>query len=294
MNPGIHNMPMAEYLADPCPEPSLSSSCAHRLLSRSPLHAWQEHPRLGAVGSESGVADKGSVAHDLLLGGEGKIAVIDPADFPAKNGNIPDGWTNPAIREARDAARDSGLTPILAADFAAIRSQVDAAREFLANSEIAGVLDRGQPEQTIIWREGDTWCRARPDWLTDNHDICLHFKTTDASAKADSFIRGIMQNMGYGFALRFYARGLAAVSDAKTQHLILVQEQNAPFACTLIGLTPAKEAVEDVRVIKAIETWRKCLAENRWPAYDTRVHWAEPTAWELAEIDAELNGEVTA
>ena len=36
----------AEYHADPAPEPSLSRSLAHTLLTRSPRHAWQAHPRL--------------------------------------------------------------------------------------------------------------------------------------------------------------------------------------------------------------------------------------------------------
>src|SRR5688572_24266058 len=59
----------ADYHLDPCVTPSLSSSIAHTLVTKSPLHAWTEHPRFGALRSESSKAqDEGSIIHKLLLG----------------------------------------------------------------------------------------------------------------------------------------------------------------------------------------------------------------------------------
>jgi hypothetical protein len=265
---------MAAYLADPCPEPSLSSSAAFKLITRSPRHVYATHPRFqGERGDDSSIADIGSVAHDLLLGGEGKIAELD----------FPD-WRTNASKEARDRARADGLTPILSHRMPTVRAMVEAAREFVATSEIAGAFDSGAAEQTVIWREGESWCRCRPDWLNDR--IALHVKTTDASARPEPFIRGIMQNMGYGFATRFYDRGLKAVGR-HVSHVLLVIEQNFPHACSLISLTPAKSAVEDARVERAIRLWAQCMATNTWPGYDNRIHYAEPTGWELAEHEAQ-------
>ena len=274
MQPGIHDLPMAAYLADPCPAPSLSSSCGHTLMTRSPKHAWAAHPKLGnAPQDEVNVANIGSVAHDVLLGGEGKIAALDFED-----------WRTKAAREARDAARSKGLTPILKHSMPAINAMVATAREFVAGSEIAGVFDKGKSERTLIWREGDVWCRARPDWLTDDNTVMLHYKSTAASARAEPFIRGIMQSMGYGFALRFYARGLKAITGRPdTKHVILVQEQDAPFACSLIDLEPAKEEYENARVERAIRLWSQCITSGKWPGYDSRIHSAKVMPWELAE-----------
>ena len=66
--PGVYDLPMAEYHADPCPEPSLSSSIIRLLCSASPLHAWTAHPRLNAayVAEESDRFDVGTAAHALL------------------------------------------------------------------------------------------------------------------------------------------------------------------------------------------------------------------------------------
>lgn len=284
MNAGIHNIPMAAYLADPAPEPSLSSSCAHTLLTRAPVHAWMSHPRLGCQrNADSDAADIGSVAHDVLLGGEAKICVINPMEYPSSNGTFPDGWTNKAIRAARDTARANGLVPILSKQMGGVRNMVSVARAFLAESELAGVLGRGQPELTMLWQEDGAWCRARPDWLTDDHDVMLHYKTTKASANPEAFIRGIMPSMGYDLALAFYARGLTALSDYPTpKHVILVQEQLPPHACSLISMTPAFWAVADSKVERALKLWRECRASGEWSGYSGRIHYAEPRPWDVA------------
>jgi hypothetical protein len=278
MTPGIHTIPMSAYLADPCPEPSLSSSLGNTLLTRSARHAWCDHPKLGGrVQPESERANIGTAAHDMLLGGEG---AIQPLNFPD--------WRTNASKDARAAARAAGKTPVLASAMPEIELMVHMAKEFIAGSEIAGVFERGRPEQTLIWHESEAgiWCRARPDWLTDDHKICLHYKSTTSTARPETFLRGPMRTYGYAFALRFYARGLTAVSSLdQARHLILAQEQEPPHSCSLIGLSPALTAIEDRRVQEAIAIWGKCVTENKWPSYDGRVHWAEPFPWELAEVE---------
>ncbi len=303
--PGIFpasELPMADYLADPCPEPSLSSGAAHRLLTRTPKHVWWEHPRLGAnQRDDSAAADIGSVAHDLLLGGEGKICVIDPAEYRSKptkdnpEGAIPVGWTNGAIRAARDEARANGLTPILPGEYGAARNIAAAAHEFLAGSEISGVLDSGEGESTVIAQVDGAWLRSRPDWMNWEQRVMLHYKTTQASANPEPFIRGIMESMGYDMFLAFYrlsfetaTRDIPETQVEVWQHLILVQEQTAPYACSLIGLDPAKWAIADDKVRRALELWKLCMKRNRWPAYSGAVHYATPTAWQLAQAEEAL------
>lgn len=288
MTPGIHRIPMAQYLADPCPVPSLSSSALTRLITRSPAHAHHEHPRLGkAQGDAANKADIGTVAHDILLGGEHTICVIDPEDYAGAKGAVPKGWTNNAIREARDTARANGLTPILKGQELAAKAMARKAREFIADTELAGVFDSGEPELTIIAQQGETWLRTRPDWFSPAMMVMLHYKTTEASVEPESFIRGVMRGMGYGTALAFYKHvaELAGVCDHQWRHFILAQEQDAPYACSLVGLSPAREAVEMAKVMNGIATWAQCMRTGKWPAYSNQVHYAEATAWELSYLE---------
>ena len=67
-------IPMADYLADPCVSPSLSSGACHTILSRSLQHAWASHPRLGGrAQDDSDASDMGTLMHDLLLGVDERI-----------------------------------------------------------------------------------------------------------------------------------------------------------------------------------------------------------------------------
>ncbi len=288
MTPGLHRIPMADYLADPCPQPSLSSSALTTLLMQSPRHAWAAHPKLGGQrGDDSNRADLGTVAHDLLLGGEGKICVIDPEDYAGAKGAVPKGWTNAAIREARDQARENGLTPILKGQELAARAMVKAAKAFLAGSELAGVLDEGEPELTLIAQQDGVWLRARPDWFNPVKRVLLHYKTTEASAEPDRFIRGVMRGMGYGTACAFYAHVHQLIDPQAIDWLnvFLVQEQNPPYACSLIGLDPMKAEIEAENVVRGIAAWSNALRTGQWPAYSGQIHYAAPSAWELAMLE---------
>lgn len=301
MKPGLYpsiEIPMARYLGDQLAEvPSLSSGAAHRIIHRSPYHAWYEHPRLGAGRKEDTAAtDTGSLAHEMLLGGDGKICVIKPEDYRSKpnkdnpEGAIPGGWTNNAIREARDTARSNGLLPVLPWDIADARKMADKAREFLAMTEIAGVLDHGQGEATVIHQEGDTWFRSRPDWINAQMRVVLHYKTTRASANPEPFIRGVMESFGYDMALAFYRRCWESLGDdyRDWQHLILAQEQEPPYACSLIGLSPVKWAIADEKVQRAVAIWQRCMKSGVWPAYSPAIHYADPTAWQLAQAEEQM------
>src|SRR5689334_14881887 len=69
---GWHDMADADYHADPCPSPSLSSHIAMLVIGKSLMHAWRAHPR-SPLFEESflgSAADRGSAAHSVLFGGK--------------------------------------------------------------------------------------------------------------------------------------------------------------------------------------------------------------------------------
>jgi hypothetical protein len=278
--PGIYSgMPMSAYLADPCPAPSLSSGCAHTLLTQSPHHAWANHPRNPArlPCDESIAMDTGSIAHALLLEhDESKVVVIDASDYRTK-----------AAREARDTARTAGKHPILADKMTDIRDMVDAARDFVEHSEIRGVFLEGEAESVAIAEEVGVWLRTRPDWLTHDRKMHVSFKTTPGSAEPSGFIRGRLTALGYDVALSLYDRTIQRACGILPASVLLVQEQKAPFACSLISLAPAMADIADAKVDRAIALWRQCLESNRWPSYSGRIHFAEPPSWMLAQAEDE-------
>ena len=86
--------------------------------------------------------------------------------------------------------------------------------------------------------------------------------------------------------MALYRRGFEALTGERDwRHVILAQEQSAPYACTLIGLDPAAWAIADDKVNRAVKAWTYCVTEDQWPAYSGRIHYATPTAWQLAEAE---------
>ena len=306
MNPGFYpasELPMAQYLSDPCPEPSLSSGIIWDLITESPAHAHANHPKYGALKSEDNDGtDMGQIAHALLLKGELKVCEIDPQMYRSKptkdnpEGSVPAGWTNNAIREARDQARDNGLIPVLKGSIQSAYDMVHEAQKFLPQSELAGLLDGGEGEITQIWLEESRlssdplrqfWGRARHDWVNHEMRARVSYKTTKMSANPKTFIR-TMVSMGYPEALAWYRRGFEAIVGVQEgwRDVILVQEQRAPYACSLISLDPGMWAIADQNVERAVRIWQNCVAWNRWPAYSPQIHYATPTPWQLAEAEA--------
>lgn len=273
-----------EYHADR-DGPSLSSSIAHLLMSRSALHAWHAHPRLNPNYTEdvSDEYDFGTVAHGELLEGKSKLCVIQPEDHAGKKGGIPKGWTNDAIREARDTARANGLIPMLPWDAAKVSEMVAAARAAIAASELAGVMDGADIEKSIRWNEGAiVKCRARPDAVNHGMRIIVDYKTTN-NAEPDAFMRS---GLAYGYDVQeaFYRRGMRALG-MDYNFVFIAQEKEPPYACSLVALDPAMQDMADRKVSFAIASWESCLKRNEWRGYPNRIAYITPPAWYAAETE---------
>ena len=100
--PGFWEIDAEEYHSDPAPKPSLSQSIGKVLLERCPRSAWYAHPRLNPAfkPEDSTKFDRGTVAHQLLIGKGRDFHIIDAPDYRTK-----------AAQMERDMARAAGKTP---------------------------------------------------------------------------------------------------------------------------------------------------------------------------------------
>lgn len=276
MTAQILDIPAADYHADPCPEPSLSASCIKTLTTHSPAHARENHPRLNPllVRDEDPKYDQGRAAHSLFLEGDGNVEVF-----------IYDDWRSKAAKEARAEARAHGKTPMLGKHWDDVQAMVLALQAKLEASTLRPPLFMdGTPERTLVWQEGDVWCRARLDWLRDDYAAIDDYKTTSASANPDAWTARTMWGIGADVQAAFYLRGLAAVSSSVSpQFRFVVQETFPPYESSVVSLSPSALALADAKVDAAIRTWRHCLTTDKWPGYQTQIAYAEPTAWMEAE-----------
>jgi PDDEXK-like domain of unknown function (DUF3799) len=266
-------IPAAEYHADPCDTPSLSSSVAKTLIAKSPRHAAFEHPKLNPdyTRKEDGKFRLGNAVHALFLEGRNAVGVV-----AAK------AWNTTDAKAMRDEILAEGRIPMLTSQWAEVEAMCEAIRAQLPTLDVdPPMFSNGKPEQTLVWEEDGVTCRALIDWLHDDHTVIDDLKTTSASANPEQWPRTM-----YGFSgdvqVAFHARGVKAVFGVEPEFRFLVAETEPPYVVKVHRLGAAALAIAQDKVETAIRLWRDCITANDWPAYGSDAHLIEIPAWEEA------------
>lgn len=283
---GAYDLPADAYHADPCPEPSLSKSVAMLLLEKTPRHAWLVHPRLNPEHEREHKTafDIGTVAHDLLLNGEGRFRVVEADD-----------WRTKAAKEARDEAYAEGVTPLLAHQMQSVRSMVRSTRLQLdRHAQASEAFKHGKAEQTLVWQEDGIWCRCRLDWLPSRGNLFPDYKTTGDSANPEHWGTRQLFNLGGDLQAAWYRRGIKAALGIEEAHFwFVVQETAPPYALSVVAPTPAAIGMADRKVTEALRIWRWCLENDTWPGYPNHTAFVDPPAWqETRWLEREERAEV--
>lgn len=273
----ILNCTEEEYFADPCATPSLSHSIANILLSKSPLHAWSAHPRLGGAPVPEGeeeaeegeeehpkstaAMDAGKVLHSLMLGKGVDIAVISYDNYKKK-----------AAQQERDAAIAAGRVPMIAAKYDVLVVAADKLRTRLAQ---AGYPLEGESEVAIEWHErgelGPIVCRCRLDHVFMQQGRILDIKHV-RSAHPEKVARTFV-DYGYDLQAHCYSRALAALMPqhaGRVDFTFLFLESYAPNAVLPAIPNGAFQEIGRLRWERALKTWEQCLHTQAWPSYVLR------------------------
>jgi hypothetical protein len=279
--PGLYyDMQAADYHADPCPAPSLSSSIAKVMIADTPLHAWAKHPRLNLLrepdGDPSRPAEIGTAAHKMLLGRGAEIAIIDAKTYQSS-----------AAKEERATAYANGQAPILKADHLDAVRLADNARRALEQIEGCAGFFAGQSEVVMAWEDmGGVWCRGMIDRLTmDARSAIIWDVKTTAAGLSDRAL-GARIAEGYDMQATMYVRGLSRLSPAlagRIKFRWIFIEQSEPHEVRVIEADRATLTIGDKKAAFAIELWRRCMAANEWPGYRREIGTLEYPMWSEAQ-----------
>lgn len=282
--PGTFTATEEEYHADPCPEPSLSSTLAKELLSKTPLHAWVKSPRLNPdFEPENKTAfDLGSAAHTVYTGTGAKIHVIDA---PA--------YTSKAAREERDMAYERGLTPLLKGQWERVSDMVRAGRIQLRAHDIKDPFEGALCEQNFAAVIGGVWCRCRVDALHDEDNILYDFKSTGENPAPD-VIGKTISNMGYDLQAAWYRETVEAAIGGRWRFRFVIQEKQPPYLLSVVELSKDWLEMASRRLKRAREVWRRCLDTGEWPGFPAAVAVLDPPVWRENQMTgAEMKEDIT-
>jgi hypothetical protein len=286
MRPGIYpDMAAEAYHADE-DGPSLSASIAHILDTRSPLHAWTAQPKLNPDYERETEPkfDLGTCVHALFLQG------IDVAHV----GHY-DNWRSNDAKAFAAEARMDGRIPLLAKDYERVQAMHAAMTKKITEYDVDPPLfTAGREEVTLVWHEDDVTCRARIDWLTDDHSVIEDVKSTSRSAEHAAFARRI-PDLGYDLKAAFYLRGLKALTGVDATFRWTVIETQPPYELSVVTPGPDVLALGEAKVERALRIWRECLSTGRWPGYERRLAVAELPGWEETRfLEREAREEIPA
>ena len=269
---------MAEYLS----MPAVSASLLTAIARECPRAAWWQswlNPQPPADDSTD-ATDAGTIAHGILL--EGSEQGISLGDFPD--------WRTKDAKAWRESIRALGNIPILAHKMPPIRAMVAEARRYL-DEDVQPVEPAvwaafqpggGESETTIVWQDGETLCRIRPDRLSADRKLIVDYKTGGTTAEPDTWGRTQMVRMGYYMSAAFYARGIEATFGVQPDYVFLVQEQEPPYLCSLVGTDPHAFELGAAKINFALDLWQRCVKTGKWSGYPGRVVYPELPAWEQA------------
>ncbi len=281
--PGLYEgLPAEDYHRDPVPGGSLSSTGARRLLppSSPAKFAWErEHGR-----PEKRAFDLGHAAHREVLG-DGEVIVAVEHDSYRTN----------AAKAARDEAYATGRTPILRHEYDQVVVPMAAA---LREHPIAGKLlapGTGPVEASLFWRDGGgadaVMCRARPDLLRleagDRRALGVDYKTCASAAPMD--LPGVNGRLGYYQQAQWYLTGITTVLDTKVPpaFVFVFQEKDPPYVVTVCQLSVEAAQRGEARNRRALDLYRRCRAEGRWPGYSDKVVELGLPGWVINQLDEE-------
>lgn len=262
--PGVYDLPVDVYHADPVAGGSLSSSGARAMLPPScpARYRWElDNPGTGSTRA----FDLGTAAHRLVLGAGEPIHVVDAPD-----------WRTKAARAEAETMRQAGYVPLLAHDYAVVEAMATTLR---AHPVAAALLDPnrgGAAEQTLVWQDQRTgvWCRALIDWLPTptpgRRYIVPDYKTANA-ADLES-LRRAMATFRYHQQAAWYVDGIRAVGlDPEPGFVFIVQEKAPPYLVTIYY--PDAIAMRGAAGLNHVARtrWAHCNATGEWPGHATDI-----------------------
>jgi len=219
----------------------------------------------------------GSVAHEIILGKGGGYVISPFDDFRMKD----------AKEWLKDNPIPVGKILIKDRDFRAAEQMAKALDDVLVDIPGAETaFQRGRAETVVLWRDiGGPLCRAMLDWWDE--PTIYDLKTTGGGL--DDRTLGMSIAGGLDLQAGFYMRGLEALRPdlaGRLKWIWVWLETEAPFEARAVEMDGATRAYGDRKAALAIEIWRHCLEENKWPGYPRRIGRLTYPAWAETNVMA--------
>lgn len=260
-------MTNAEYHA----HPAISKSGLDRI-DQSPAHyrAWLSEPRITTP-----ALTFGSACHNYVLECETfeNRYVVAPSGIDRRTKAGKELWEAFTSEAAgREIISTDDMEKLVAIRASIIDHPV--AEELLDHGS-------GKAEVSVFGVLDDVGVKCRPDWLRED-GIVVDLKTTD-NAGHSAFSRSVAKYR-YHVQSAFYSDLLEAVTCEPVKAFVFIAVEKAPpYAVSVYELDAESLEVGRSAYQRNLDTFRRCLEANHWPAYSDAIETLTLPRWAFAE-----------
>lgn len=273
--PGFYpDVPMADYLGQLTPTPSISGSGLATIDGTSAAHWWAgSYLNPANTERETPATRFGSACHMFVLEGEKAFHAayrIKPADmnFSTKDGKA---W------------RDSGDTRAIVTfeDYETIKAMALALH---AKPKNAALFRDTEREITLVDSTRGIWTKARPDALSRRFKIAVNLKTCE-DARPDA-IQKALHNYDHYVSAALCVDMLKALTGDDYQYVLVFVEKSAPHESARVMLPPTVLEWGRLRYRRALNIFAECVKSGHWPGYHDQTITADLPPWAEKSLQA--------
>lgn len=233
--------------------PRLSQSIAKVLLENGPFHAWHHHRSLGKLSSHSDAMDRGTLIHELVLGGD-KVAVLDHKD-----------WRTNAAKAERDAVRDGGRVPVLAKQVEAVQVVVHKVRGLLTD-RFDAYNGEWLFEHRLQWEQDGVACEGTPDLFGFHAGrlFAIDLKTV-GTAISTRRMGAVAVSGGWAIQRAAYVAALEAMYpefSGRIDFAWVIAETDAPYQVRVANADWQMRDLGERQWKRAVLQWRDLIAQG--------------------------------
>jgi hypothetical protein len=296
---GAYDVPIELYHSQLCTGPSISSSGLRRLIN-SPAKYWMTSDlnpnRVEEKENEALIL--GRAAHHLLLGEKdfkSKFIVQPETLYGEKwNGNRLD------CKAWKKEHQEQGLTILTAGQIETIKGlagiqpwQKNMPNCGLRNCDLvmkSGALN-GAIETSLIWKEGKTWLKSRPDAIPGASNDFTDLKT--ASSIDEHTLSSGLAELEYFVQGALVGLGMSRVAGRTMEgfHLVYV-DKTPPHAVTVRTLVDEDLVRGERAIFLGLKVFERCLETGLWPgptADETDARKLHVPTWARERFDRNLD-----
>ncbi len=262
MESGFYKLPDSEYFAV-----SAFHSSAVRKLLRSPAHYKESinKPRTKAMNT-------GTAFH---------LSVLEPDEFTKRVVVSPkfDRRTKKGKEDYQEFQESLTSESVILKpeEFEDVQKM---AENVLRHREAKKVLLNGYRELAGFWKDGETPCKMKIDYLTDKY--CIDLKTTQNATYTD-FSRSCVK-YGYHYQAALYLRGLRKIAEIEgtgyaEKFIFIAVESSPPYGVNVFMPTEDMLQAGSTGVARAMGIYESCMDTDDWPNYINKVNHLDLPKW---------------